>query len=94
MIHAVVDVLISRRSGGRLNCLAGVGGEDGRGRAENYLELLSNQSRSGSVSSVCIAIIIIMITIISKLDIAIIITILESPHPPPQKNKQKKNGDN
>jgi len=52
MIHAVVDLLISRRSGGRLNCLAGVGGEDVRGRAENYLELLSNQSRSGSVSSV------------------------------------------
>ena len=58
MIHAVVDVLISRRSGGRLNCLAGVGGEDGRGRAENYLELLSNQSRSGSVSSVCNKIIV------------------------------------
>ena len=44
-----------------MNCLAGVGREPGekyeegrRGRGENYqhLELISNQSRSGSISSV------------------------------------------
>ena len=61
-----LDVLITRCSGGRvrLNCLAAMGGErgenyqQGRGRGENYqhLDLISNQSRSGSVSSVCNAI--------------------------------------
>lgn len=63
-----LDVLITRCSGGRvrLNCLAAMGGErgekyqQGRGRGENYqhLDLISNQSRSGSISSVCNTIIV------------------------------------
>ena len=59
----VTSSISSRCSGGRarLNCLAGVRCEPGekyeegrRGRGENYqhLELISNQSRSGSISSV------------------------------------------
>ena len=67
----VLDVVIARCSGGRvrLNCLAAMGGErgenyqlQGRSRGENYqhLDLISNQSRSGSVSSVCSSVIVII----------------------------------
>ena len=67
----ILDVVIGRCSGGRvrLNCLAAMGGErgenyqlQGRSRGENYqhLDLISNQSRSGSVSSVCSSVIVII----------------------------------